>query len=498
LALLGATFVGAPIAALLTGSVRPALLRRVGFAFQATGYGLAAVAVAADLPVAVAVGTTAVALGAVSTLRPTNAVLLPSVVRATSELTLGSLWLSYCEVGSALIGPLAAAALLSAGGPAAVLVGCAASAGAALVVFALRAERGPPAASDVDGWQPRRALQGAVGLVRRRPWTLGLLGVALARYFVLGALDVLLVVLAYESLGLDRSGAGWLNALVGAGAVLSAVVATLIVGRARLAPWLAISLLVSAVLCVVLGVRTSLPVAALVLPVLGLGASLVDALGRMLLQRAADPRLLGSLFALVELVAGIGLLLGSGVTQVLIAVGGVDVALYGMAVALAVVFVATGAAVWRADAHADLPVVEMSLLRNLPMFAPTSSLALEAIARSSVHLVVPDGSVLMHQGESGDRFYAVASGRFDVVQSGHFVRTAERGSFFGEVALLADVPRTATVTARGPGELLAIDRVPFLIAVTGSDTSFAAAWGVVRALDLDVDLGDEVERVPSV
>jgi CRP-like cAMP-binding protein len=163
-----------------------------------------------------------------------------------------------------------------------------------------------------------------------------------------------------------------------------------------------------------------------------------------------------------------------------------------------VVFVATGAAVWRADAHADLPVVEMSLLRDLPMFAPTSSLALEAIARSSVHLVVPVGSVLMHQGESGDRFYAVASGRFDVVQSGHFVRTAERGSFFGEVALLADVPRTATVTARGPGELLAIDRVPFLIAVTGSDTSFAAAWGVVRALDLDVDLGDEVERVPSV
>ena len=72
--------------------------------------------------------------------------------------------------------------------------------------------------------------------------------------------------------------------------------------------------------------------------------------------------------------------------------------------------------------------------------------------------------------------------------SGEHIRVAERGSFFGEVALLADVPRTATVTARTDGELLALDRVPFLVAVTGSDTSRSAAWGVVRSLRLDADL----------
>jgi hypothetical protein len=472
----------------LTGSVRPALLRKLGLLVQVCGYGLAGAAAAAELPVGLVVAGAAVALGAVSTLRPTGAILLPAVVRSSSELTVGNLWVSYCEALSALAGPLAAAVLLSSGGPAAVLAGCAGSVGASLLVVAIGGDRGPPAVADSAGWQPGRGLRGAVRLVQHRPWTMGLLGVALARYVVLGALDVLLVVLAYTALDLDRSGAGTLNALVGVGAAASAVVATMVVRRARLVPWLAASLLVSAVLCVVLGAATTFPVAAVVLPVLGLGASLVDSLGRMLLQRAADPRLLGSLFALVELVAGIGLLVGSGLAQLLIHVGGVDVALYGLAAALGVVLLATASAVWRADAEADLPVVEMSLLRALPMFAPSTPLVLEAVARSAVRLSTADGEVLMRQGDRGDRFYAVAGGTFEVVMSGRLIRVAERGSFFGEVALLADVPRTATVTARGPGELLAIDRVPFLIAVTGSDTSLAAAWGVVRALDLDVEL----------
>jgi CRP-like cAMP-binding protein len=65
-----------------------------------------------------------------------------------------------------------------------------------------------------------------------------------------------------------------------------------------------------------------------------------------------------------------------------------------------------------------------------------------------------------------------------------------RGAGFGEVALLADVPRTATITANSPGSLLAIHRVPFLIAVTGSDSSRQAAWGVIRTMGLDVDPAD--------
>ena len=88
-------------------------------------------------------------------------------------------------------------------------------------------------------------------------------------------------------------------------------------------------------------------------------------------------------------------------------------------------------------------------------------------------------------------FYAVVDGSFDVTIAGRSVNTAERGASFGEVALLANVCRTATVTANCLGSLLAIQRVPFLIAVTGSDSSRQAAWGVIRTMELNIDL-DEV------
>jgi CRP-like cAMP-binding protein len=127
----------------------------------------------------------------------------------------------------------------------------------------------------------------------------------------------------------------------------------------------------------------------------------------------------------------------------------------------------------------------MSLLARLPMFAPMHPVTLEAVARSADHVAVDDGEVVVRQGDKGDRFYAVVEGAFDIVQSGTHVRCAIRGNCFGEVALLADVPRTATITARGPGQLLAVERVAFLTAVTGSDTSAAAAWGVVNAMNLD-------------
>lgn len=89
----------------------------------------------------------------------------------------------------------------------------------------------------------------------------------------------------------------------------------------------------------------------------------------------------------------------------------------------------------------------------------------------------------------------MADGAFDVVMSGRLMRVANRGDCFGEVALLAAVPRTATVSANGVGTLLAVDRVAFLTAVTGADTSLAAAWGVVRAMELDTDVPThDIER----
>ena len=110
------------------------------------------------------------------------------------------------------------------------------------------------------------------------------------------------------------------------------------------------------------------------------------------------------------------------------------------------------------------------------------------VARTAEEVVVEPGDVVIRQGEPGDHYYVVADGTLEISTDGQLKHTAERGNVFGEVALLADVPRTATVTAASTSTLLAVGRVAFLQAVTGHDSSRQAAWGVVHAMDLRDDL----------
>jgi CRP-like cAMP-binding protein len=83
--------------------------------------------------------------------------------------------------------------------------------------------------------------------------------------------------------------------------------------------------------------------------------------------------------------------------------------------------------------------------------------------------------VVIREGDSGDLFYAVLEGNAEVSQAGRSVRTQGPGEYFGEIALLRDVPRTATVTARSGLVLLSLDRDVFLTAVTGHPRSHRAA-----------------------
>jgi hypothetical protein len=233
-----------------------------------------------------------------------------------------------------------------------------------------------------------------------------------------------------------------------------------------------------------------LTTALLLMPIVGFGGALLNLTSRMLLQRATQPEATAGIFAALELLIGVGMVLGSLITQLLIAVGGVDTALIGLGVVFVMLLLLTMRSLRSADAAADIPLVAISLLRRIPAFNPLPPLALETVARAATEVSVSTGEVVMTEGEEGDLFYAVADGAFDIVANGAYVATAERGAGFGEVALLANVPRTATITASRAGSLLAIHRVPFLIAVTGSDSSRQAAWGVIRTMGLNVDVDD--------
>ena len=110
------------------------------------------------------------------------------------------------------------------------------------------------------------------------------------------------------------------------------------------------------------------------------------------------------------------------------------------------------------DRDATIPIVEISLLRSLPLFSPLGVPTVEELARSLEPVEVEAGDVVIRTGEVGDRFYAIADGQFEVLVNDERVAVLERGDGFGEIALLQDVPRIADVVALTPGRLYALGR----------------------------------------
>jgi len=229
-----------------------------------------------------------------------------------------------------------------------------------------------------------------------------------------------------------------------------------------------------------------------VLAIIGFSRSSLDLTTRMLLQRSAPPTAVAAVFSVLELFAAVGTALGLVVTQVVIAVADVRVALIVIGGMFAVIALATFRQLRSADDSANVPVVAIGLLRRLPVFALLPPAALEAVARAASERPSAPGEVVVREGDDGHLFYAVAAGSFVVDSRGNRLRTLHRGDSFGEIALLADVPRTATVTAIERGELLSIDRVAFLTAVTGHDASRQAALGALRTLVIDADVAQRL------
>lgn len=479
----------APVTARIAQRHPPGTVRLVGIAVQAFGFAIAGATVLATGPVWLAVLGVMIGYAASTSLRPAAAVLLPALVRTSRELTTANVWVGYGDTTALFLGPLLATGLLALSGPGAALTGAAAVTGIGLALSIPSSWNGPPAAVDPDVPTDRRPVREVVvgpfaDIIRviRRPGSRGVLFVAMAQFVVVGASDVIWVVIAGEHLDLGGAGAGVLSALFGLGGFLSAAVSGRAARRSRLAPLLVLCLATIAVASVLLGWVITVAAAFVLIPLIGISRGLLDVLARVLLQRSAPPSELASVFGAVETLAGVGGLVGSLVAQVLIAQSGATAALIGIGVVFALAALGLAGSLRRADGAADVPVVEMSLLRLLPVFAPLPVWSLEAVARGAREVHAPAGTTLVTEGEPGDAFYAIVDGQFAVTQSGAVLSSIGRGAGFGEIALLADVPRTATVTATTAGSLLAIDRETFLVAVTGHEPAHDAAWTVIESM----------------
>jgi CRP-like cAMP-binding protein len=164
-----------------------------------------------------------------------------------------------------------------------------------------------------------------------------------------------------------------------------------------------------------------------------------------------------------------------------VALFGVRWALAATGILLPVLALASWARLRGIDERAVVPERELELLRSLPLFAPLPPATLEHLARSLVPVEASTGTEVTRQGDVGDRFYLVDKGELGVTIDGEVASTLGPGDHFGEIALLRDVPRTATVTARTDASLLALERDEFVSAVTGHPASLEAADAVVAA-----------------
>src|SRR3954469_14943084 len=467
----------APFGSVLADRYPPVRVLVFGYVAQAASMGATAIVLlATDLPY-LAYALAAVAATAVTITRPTQSALTPALVRSPDELTATNVVSGWIESLSVLLAPALTGVILGFSGPGTVF---AVMAGVALVSAVLVAGVHGPRATGVAAAPPLEEITAGFRVLKEEPGSRLLVGLLSAQFVAIGALDVLYVVLAIGVLELGESGAGYLNAAFGAGGVLGIGATALLVGRARLLGPLVAGVGAWGLALAILGVWPTTLGAFALLAAAGAARSLVDVAGRTLLQRTAPPEVLARVFGVLEGLTMAALAIGSLLTPALVAIAGAKAALLGLAVLLPLALAVFGRQLRDVDRRADVPVVEISLLRSVPIFSPLGAPELEALARSLGPVEAPAGVAVVREGEPGDLFYAIADGELDVTQKGRSVRRLGRGDVFGEIALLHEIPRTATVTALLPSRLYSLEKEPFLAAITGHPQSAREASTLVR------------------
>jgi len=442
------------------------------------GLALAGSAAASFAQQRVLVYVFAAVVGLSSTLiRPTLQALLPSLARTPEELIASNGATSTVESLGTLVGPLLAGVLVSLTSVGVVFgVGAVAVALAAAVLTRVEVEGRTPAV-EVD--DPRRLRQLAAGLeaIARVPGTRLVVALMVVQTFVRGCLNVLIVVAAFRLFHAGAGAVGYMTAAIGVGGLLGALGAMTLSGG-RLAGSFALSLVFWGVPIALIAPRPYLAAALVLLAIVGAANSIEDVAGFTLLQRSVADDALTRVLGLFWGLAMGAVAFGSLAAPALVSALGPRSALLLVGSILPLVTPVAYSRLRGLD-RSSAPALELAAINGVPMFAPLSIAAKERLAAKLIDLPVAAGEEIVHAGDVGDRFYIVGDGAFDV-EIGDRRTTTETG-YFGEIALLRDMPRTATVTAIVDSRVYALQRADFLAAVTGHSAAHAAGQATVDA-----------------
>jgi len=411
-----------------------------------------------------------------SAVRPAQSALLPALASTPEELTAANLSLTTIESSGIFLGPALGGILLAATSAEVVFAAAAAALLAAALLLGRIRDVSPE--RQVAGQGMLRDVFTGFGTIARDEHLRLIIGLYGAQTLVAGALNVLIVVSALDLLDLGESGVGFLNSAVGVGGLLGAAAAIVLVGRRRLASDFGLGLALWGIPIGLIGVFPQPPVALFLLGIVGVGNTIVDVAAVTLLQRTVPDEVLSRVFGVVQSVFVGTLGLGAILAPLLIA----GIGIRGALIATGVLLPVLAALLWRRisalDAEALAPP-ELDLLRSVPIFRPLPPASLEQLASDLIAVTATAGTEIIRQGEAGDRFYVIGSGEVEVITDERPAVTLGQGEYFGEIALLRDVPRTATVTAKTDVELHALERDHFLSAVTGHPASAEAVNAVI-------------------
>jgi MFS family permease len=411
--------------------------------------------------------------------RPAEAAYTPVLTNTPEELSAANVVAAAIESVGIFAGPALGGVLLAATNTGTVFLATAGLVGvSAVLIMGIRARRDerPPELSG-DGVLGE-LLAGARTILGDRKVAL-LVGLFAAQTFVDGLLGVLIAVMALSFLDAGAAAVGWLNAASGIGGLVGAVLAGMMVGRGRLAGDFGLGVLLFGLPLALVPAWRNEGFALLLLAFIGVGNTLADVSGMTLLQRFAPDAVLARVFGILESVLLLTVGLGAIVAPVLVSALGIRGALVVTGLLLPALVIPAWPVLRRLDRGAVVPVQRLERLRAIPFLAPLPEATLEQLARAVSEEPMRAGDEIVRQGEPGDRFYVIDSGSVDVLLDGRLTATLGRGDYFGEIALLRDVPRTATVRAREDGVLMALARDAFVPAVSGYSPSLASAEAVV-------------------